>query len=116
MNCSFPGKREIAKRIDLQALPTVTIDGENARDFDDAVSIEKTEKGNYRLWVHIADVAHYVREESPLDSDAFLRGTSIYFPDLCIPMLPERLSNDICSLKPNEPRLTLTVLMEFNRD
>ena len=116
LNCSHPDKKEIAKRVDLQSLPTVTIDGEKARDFDDAVSIEKTEKGNYKLWVHIADVAHYVREESPLDSDAFLRGTSIYFPDLCIPMLPERLSNDICSLKPNEPRLTLTVLMEFNRD
>ena len=114
MKYSYPDKREIMKRKNLRDLLTVTIDGENAKDFDDAISIEKTEKGNYKLWVHIADVAHYVKKDSHLDKDAFLRGTSIYFPDLCIPMLPERLSNDICSLKPNELRLTVSVLMEFS--
>ncbi|OGL40815.1 MAG: ribonuclease R [Candidatus Schekmanbacteria bacterium RIFCSPHIGHO2_02_FULL_38_11] len=112
--CSHPDIKYIVSRKNLQDLPTVTIDGENARDFDDAISIEKTENGNYKLWVHIADVAYYVKEESYLDKEAFFRGTSIYFPDYCVPMLPERLSNDICSLRPNESRLTVTAFMEFN--
>jgi len=104
---------DLAGRTDLRNMPTVTIDGETARDFDDAVSL-KREGQNFRLWVSIADVSHYVRKESPLDREALLRGTSVYFPDRCIPMLPERLSNGICSLNPELERLTMTAEMLFD--
>jgi ribonuclease R len=107
------GGEEIAKRADLRELPIVTIDGENARDFDDAVHVRKT-NGGCELWVSIADVAHYVRPETALDGEAYARATSVYFPDRAIPMLPEALSNGICSLNPNEDRLTKTARIEFN--
>ena len=108
-------KEDLKGRVDLRAMPTVTIDGETARDFDDAVSLRR-EDGNCRLWVSIADVSNYVRPGSALDRDAYLRGTSVYFPDRCIPMLPERLSNGICSLNPNVDRLTMTAEMLFDRN
>lgn len=102
------------KRRDLRGLTTVTIDGEKAKDFDDAVSIKLTEHG-YRLWVHIADVGFYVGWESALDLEARKRGTSVYFPDRVIPMLPKELSEDLCSLKPGVERLAFTVEMDFGR-
>ena len=103
---------EIAARVDLRSLPIVTIDGEKARDFDDAVCVKK-ENGVYRLYVSIADVAYYVNRGSALDQDAYERGTSVYFPDRALPMLTEELSNGICSLNPNEDRLTKTAVIEF---
>jgi len=103
-----------AGREDFRHLPIVTIDGETARDFDDAVYVERRTDGGWHLQVHIADVAHYVRTESALDREARLRGTSVYFPDRAVPMLPEALSNGMCSLKPREDRLVMSALMEFD--
>ena len=101
-------------RDDFRHLPIVTIDGETARDFDDAVYVERRANGGWGLQVHIADVAHYVRTGTALDQEARLRGTSVYFPDRAVPMLPEALSNGMCSLKPREERLVMSALMEFD--
>jgi len=100
-------------RRDFRHLPIVTIDGETARDFDDAVYVERR-PGGWHLQVHIADVAHYVPRDSPLDREARVRGTSVYFPDRAVPMLPEELSNGICSLQPHEDRLVMSVLLDLD--
>jgi ribonuclease R len=105
---------EIARRADFRALPIVTIDGETARDFDDAVLVRERAGGGYELQVHIADVSEYVRPGSALDLEARIRGTSVYFPDRAIPMLPHELSTGICSLRPNEDRLVLSCLMQLD--
>ncbi|HEX9945087.1 MAG TPA: ribonuclease R [Thermoanaerobaculia bacterium] len=110
-----PRPQDWAGREDLRDRVVVTIDGESARDFDDAVSIERLPGGAWRLGVHIADVAHYVKEGEALDLEAYRRGTSVYYPERAIPMLPEGLSNGLCSLRPGVPRLTVSVFLDIDR-
>ncbi|MGD0162118.1 MAG: VacB/RNase II family 3'-5' exoribonuclease [Candidatus Sulfotelmatobacter sp.] len=106
--------QELRHRRDFRALPIVTIDGETARDFDDAVTVRNLANGNFELQVHIADVAQYVTPDSALDQEARLRGTSVYFPDRAVPMLPLELSTDICSLRPHLDRLVLSCVMQID--
>ncbi|MBP9841834.1 MAG: VacB/RNase II family 3'-5' exoribonuclease [Simkaniaceae bacterium] len=107
-------KGDLAGRQDFTKAPCITIDPATAKDFDDALSLHKDERGFYHLGVHIADVSHYVPEGSPLDLEAYLRGNSTYFPGSCLPMLPEQLSNALCSLVEGEIRLTASILMQFD--
>ncbi len=102
-------------RTDFRNWFTMTIDGADAKDLDDAISIARYTDGNFLIAVHIADVAEYVREGTELDHEALLRTTSIYTPGRVIPMLPEKLSNDLCSLHPGEPKLTLSILMKVDQ-
>jgi len=110
-------KEEIkeSRRIDLTNLFTFTIDGEDAKDLDDAISLKKLDNGNFKLFVHIADVAHFVREKSFLDEEALKRGTSLYLTDRVIPMLPSEISNGVCSINPHEKKLTLTCEMDIDK-
>ncbi|MFM1895549.1 MAG: hypothetical protein RLZZ385_623, partial [Pseudomonadota bacterium] len=110
-----PGEKDMGHRHDLRSLPFVTIDGEDAKDFDDAVYAEPLAKGGWTLFVAIADVSHYVHVGTALDEEAANRGTSVYFPGHVIPMLPERLSNDLCSLKPEVDRLVMVCEMTVSR-
>jgi ribonuclease R len=106
---------ELARRVDLRGHPFLSIDPATARDFDDAICVAEAERGGERLWVAIADVSHYVAEGSPIDFEALRRGNSVYFPERAIPMLPERLSGDLCSLRPGVDRLAMVVELEIDR-
>jgi ribonuclease R len=107
---------EIMRRRDMRDVLTFTIDPDEAKDFDDALSFQELESGNYQIGIHIADVTHYVAEGTALDEEAYNRGTSIYLVDKVIPMLPERLSNELCSLRPNEDKLCMSVILEMDNE
>ncbi len=109
-------EEEVAKRIDMRGVTTFTIDPRDAKDFDDALSIRKLENGNYEIGVHIADVTHYVHPDTIIDREAQERATSVYLVDRVVPMLPEHLSNGICSLRPNEEKLTFSCIFEMDND
>ena len=106
--------KEILRRRDMRDILTFTIDPDDAKDFDDALSFQVLETGNYQIGIHIADVTHYVAEGSAVDEEAYQRGTSVYLVDRVIPMLPERLCNELCSLRPNEDKLCMSVIVEMN--
>ncbi|SEK96388.1 ribonuclease R [Parapedobacter koreensis] len=115
---AFPAEisaEEIAKRRDFRPITTFTIDPVDAKDFDDALSFQPLPNGHYEIGIHIADVTHFVRPDTALDKEAFERGTSVYLVDRVIPMLPERLSNDLCSLRPNEDRLVFSAVFEMDK-
>lgn len=107
---------EILRRRDMRDVLTFTIDPDEAKDFDDALSLQVLDTGNYQIGIHIADVTHYVSEGTALDDEAYQRGTSVYLVDRVIPMLPERLSNELCSLRPNEDKLCMSVVVEMDKD
>lgn len=109
-------KDEISKRLDLREITTFTIDPEDAKDFDDALSVEKLKNGNWNIGVHIADVSHYVTPKTHLDKEAYKRGNSVYLVDRVVPMLPEVLSNGLCSLRPNEEKLAFSAVFEMNEE
>lgn len=111
---SYPLDTRDPRRKDLTKIPFITIDGEDARDFDDAIYVERSSEG-WDLWVAIADVSHYVTEGTPLDNEAFSRGTSVYFPERAFHMLPRALSENLCSLRPHEPRLAMVAKMHFSK-
>ena len=106
-------QKEIVTRKDIRNVFTITIDPQDAKDFDDAISLQKLENGNYEIGVHIADVSYYIEPGSPLDNEAFQRATSVYLPDRVLPMLPERISNELCSLRPNEDKLTFSAIFNM---
>ena len=108
-------QQEILRRRDMRDILTFTIDPDEAKDFDDALSFQILDTGNYQVGIHIADVTHYVQEQTALDDEAYSRGTSIYLVDRVIPMLPERLSNELCSLRPNEDKLCMSVILEMDQ-
>jgi len=109
-------KNELKYRVDFRGVPTFTIDPDDAKDFDDAISVQELKNGNLEVGVHIADVSHYVKKEGILDKEALRRGTSVYLVDEVVPMLPEILSNDLCSLKPRVDRLCFAVIFELNKN
>ena len=108
-------QNELMRRRDMRDVLTFTIDPDEAKDFDDALSFQILDTGNYQIGIHIADVTHYVQEQTALDDEAYQRGTSIYLVDKVIPMLPERLSNELCSLRPNEDKLCMSVIVEMDQ-
>jgi len=108
--------KEISKRRDMRNDLTFTIDPKDAKDFDDALSFKVLENGNYEIGIHIADVSHYVKEDTVLEEEAYIRATSVYLVDRVVPMLPEILSNNVCSLRPNEEKLTFSVVFEMNKE
>jgi len=109
-------EKEIAKRRDMRDTTTFTIDPEDAKDFDDAISFKKLENGHYEIGIHIADVTYYVQPGTLLEEEAFHRATSVYLVDRTIPMLPERLSNGLCSLRPNEDKFTFSAIFELDNN